>query len=302
MFQPKFQITPAMAKALMTIEACRQAVDRLPLTVAMLDLLRKTARLMSTHYSTQIEGNRLSASQIEQVLDGGGRFPGRERDEIEVRNYYRAVEFVELSVDSPRQLSVRLIQTIHGLVMSGKKKPTPYRDGQNVIRHSGNGRIIYLPPEANDVPLLMQELIDWIVCELNQNELPVPLIAGLAHYQFATIHPYYDGNGRTARLLTSLILHRGRYGLRGIHSLEEYYARNLPGYYDAIATGPGHNYYTGRAEAAATPFLVYFCEGMADNFSHVHAQVEVIGEMNEIAQRARSWYVDVSSGTKNCRR
>ncbi len=67
MFQPQFQITPGIAKALMEVEACRQAVGQCPLTVEMLDSLRRTARLLSTHYSTQIEGNRLSPAQVEQV-------------------------------------------------------------------------------------------------------------------------------------------------------------------------------------------------------------------------------------------
>lgn len=128
MFQPIFQITPAIAKALMQVEACRQAVARLPLTVAMLDSLRKTARLLSTHYSTQIEGNRLSPSQVEQVLAGGdsGQFPGRERDEIEVRNYYRAVEYVERFMQTSKPLTERLIQSIHGIVVSGRMKSTEY--------------------------------------------------------------------------------------------------------------------------------------------------------------------------------
>jgi Fic family protein len=67
-----------------------------------------------------------------------------------------------------------------------------------------------------------------------QDELPAPLKAGIAHYQYATIHPYYDGNGRTARLMTTLILHQSGYGLKGLYSLEEYYARNLPAYYKAL--------------------------------------------------------------------
>ena len=268
----------------MEVEASRQAVARLPLTVAMLNSLRKTARLLSTHYSTQIEGNRLSPSQVEQVLAGGGKFPGRERDEIEVRNYYRAVEFVESLVDDSQPLTDRLVRTIHGLVMSGKKKPTAYRDGQNVIRDSGSGRIIYLPPEAHDVPLLMAELIAWIAREIESHELPIPLIAGLAHYQFATIHPYYDGNGRTARLLTTLILHRGGYGLRGIYSLEEYYAQNLPGYYDALSVGKSHNYYMGRATADVTRFLAYFCHGLADSFSKVRSQAERVGRKKALDQ------------------
>jgi Fic family protein len=96
-----------------------------------------------------------------------------------------------------------------------------------------------------------------------------PIVAAIAHYQFATIHPYYDGNGRTARLLTTLILHLGGYDLKGLYSLEEYYARNLGAYYEAISIGVSHNYYRGRAEADITKWVEYFIEGMAVSFENV---------------------------------
>src|SRR5262249_43525077 len=146
------------------------------------------------------------------------------------------------------------IQTLHALVMAGgrkKAKPTSYRDGQNVIRDSRSRGIVYMPPEAKDVPPLMKEMVAWIVSS-GHKELPCPIRAGIAHYQFATIHPYYDGNGRTARLLTTLILHLGSYGLKGLYSLEEYYARDLGAYYEALTIGPSHNYYEGRAKADIT--------------------------------------------------
>jgi len=281
MFKPRFPLTPAITKALMEIEACRQAVTRLPLTVPMLDSLRRTARLLSTHFSTQIEGNKLSPSQVEEVIEGGGRFPGRERDEAEVRNYYKAMGFILKEASRKEPLTERTVRTIHGLVLNGRKTPTSYRDGQNVIRDGRTGGMVYLPPEAKDVSTLMKDLIAWIVTELQRNELPVPVIAGLVHYQFATIHPYYDGNGRTARLLTTLILHRGGYGLHGIYSLEEYYAQHLQGYYDALAVGTSHNYYSGRAEADITPFLTYFCIGMADSFARIRSRAEEAQRQNE---------------------
>jgi Fic family protein len=107
-----------------------------------------------------------------------------------------------------------------------------------------------MPPEAKDVPALMTQLVNW----LNGNDnLPAPLRAAIAHYQFATIHPYYDGNGRTARLLTTLILHLGGYDLKGLYALEDYYARNLESYYEALSVGPSHNYHPGRADADITP-------------------------------------------------
>ncbi len=90
-------------------------------------------------------------------------------------------------------------------------KPTPYRDGQNVIKDSGTGTIVYMPPEAKDVHGLMRNLVSWIK---ENEEIPCPIVASIAHYQFATIHLYYDGNIRTSRLLTTLILHLGGYDLK----------------------------------------------------------------------------------------
>lgn len=260
-----------MTKALMSLEADRQAIIELPIDVEMLGSLRETARLVATHYSTQIEGNRLTQSQVQETL-AGARFPGRERDTVEVRNYYRAIEEVERLAQRSDPILQADIQHIHGFVMNGRPSPTPYRDGQNIIRDSLSGSIVYLPPETQDVPGLMADLVTWINGELQGGELPAPLIAALAHYQYATIHPYYDGNGRTARLLTTLILHRAGYGLKGIYSLEEYYAQNLPQYYEALAAGPSHNYYFGRAEADITGFVAYFCVGMAQAFAAVRAQ------------------------------
>lgn len=110
------------------------AVDRLPVTPQMIASLRESARLMTTHYSTQIEGNRLTLPQVEEVIAGGGGFPGRERDEREVQNYYKAADEIESLAALKRKLTKKDIQTIHGLAFDGKKRSTPYRDGQNVIR------------------------------------------------------------------------------------------------------------------------------------------------------------------------
>ncbi|CAN5668269.1 hypothetical protein BH11VER1_BH11VER1_17230 [soil metagenome] len=276
-FSPHYSISIETAKALMAIEASRAAVDKLPVTPQLIASLRESARLLSTHYSTQIEGNRLTAAEVEKVIAGQGGFPGRERDETEVRNYYLAADKAEALAALKLPLKEEDIKTLHGLVLDGKAKPTPYRDGQNVIRDSVTQSMVYMPPEWREVPALMQELVNWINHEMETRELPVPVIAGLAHYQFATIHPYDDGNGRTARLLTSLILYRGGYGLKGIYSLEEYYARKLDGYYEALTVGESHNYHMGRAEADVSAFLEYFCKGMADAVAKVLAHAEVVG-------------------------
>lgn len=119
----------------------------------------------------------------------------------------------------------------------------------------------------------MRAMATWIE-DSERDELPCPIRAGITHYQFATLHPYYDGNGRTARLLTTLILHRGTYDLKGLYSLEEYYARNLGAYYKALTIGHSHNYYEGRAGADITPWVEYFCDGVAGSFESVQRQAE----------------------------
>jgi Fic family protein len=270
-FKPNFTITPKIATYLMRIEAARQAVQDLPITPTVLATLRETARVFSTHYSTMIEGNRLTQEQVLKVIEDQQHFPGRERDEKEVLGYYAALEKLEQLTSLQGAVTETHIQTLHALVMAeGRKKvtPTPYRDGQNVIRDSRSRRIVYMPPEAKDVPMLMKEMVAWIASTDHQ-ELPCPIRAGIAHYEFATIHPYYDGNGRTARLLTTLILHLGGYDLRGLYSLEEYYARNLGAYYEALTVGSSHNYYEGRAKANITRWVEYFCAGVANSFESV---------------------------------
>src|SRR5579872_5637378 len=94
-FEPKYIITAKIANGLMRIEAAKEKVLHLPLTPTVLSSLRETARLYTTHYSTMIEGNRLKPDQIEEVLKHEGHFPGRERDEHEVKGYYAALTQVE---------------------------------------------------------------------------------------------------------------------------------------------------------------------------------------------------------------
>ena len=305
-FNPVFAITAGIARDLMRIEAVKQTVQMLPITPRVLANLRQTARLFSTHYSTSIEGNRLTQREVAEVLEGARHFPGRERDEGEVKGYFAALDQVERWAKQGEPVTEPGIRKLHALVMGAGRtrvKPTPYRDGQNIIRDDGSKRIVYMPPEAADVPALMRQLIAWLH---DEDRLPVPIRAAIAHYQYATIHPYYDGNGRTARLFTTLILHLGGYDLKGIYALEEYYAKNLQGYYEALAVGPSHNYYLGRAEADLTQWVGYFIAGMADAFEKVRDQAlresdrggqdhsQVLRELDPKQRRALALFHDAS--------
>ncbi|MCX6056885.1 MAG: Fic family protein [Chloroflexi bacterium] len=267
----QYSFTSEIVRHLQTIERARAEVTLTVLPPAIAEGLRLRARVRSTHFSTRIEGNRLTLVEAEQAVLDGKDFPGRERDTREVQHYFKALAQVETWVEEGKPITEERIRQLHSLIFIGKSsRPTPYRDGQNVIKDSGGG-IVYLPPEFSDVPVLMKELTEWILN--SEGTLPVPVIAGIAHYQFVVVHPYYDGNGRTARALATWILYRGGYDLGRFYALEEFYAQDLQGYYDALVTHPNHNYYFGRAEADITPWLSYNLKGMASVFESVSTEI-----------------------------
>jgi Fic family protein len=273
-YEPKYRITDVILKKLLEIEAIKEKVKALPLTPKILTSLREYSKLFSTHYSTMIEGNRLTQKEVSEVILKKRQIKGKDRDEKEIKGYYRALDEVDKLVkDKNISIKEEDIKVLHGYIMGNSKpKPTEYRTAQNVIKELGSGVIVYLPPEAKDLPELMQAFVNWI--NENRDTIPVPIIAAIVHYQFVTIHPYYDGNGRTARILTTLVLNKYGYGLKGIYNLEEYYAKNLQAYYDAVDIRDSHNYYFGRATAEITSWIEYFLTGMSESFNKIEEHLE----------------------------
>jgi Fic family protein len=277
----RFELTPSVVRYLQTIERVRETVRLTMLPPAVAEVLRFQANIRSTHYSTVIEGNRLTLKETEIVVQQGRQFPGRERDVQEVQRYYQALQQMEKWVEGGQKITEERVRKLHAILYSGRRaRPTPYRDGQNIIRES-SGQIVYMPPEAVDVPSLMKELVAWV--HKTSKDMPIPVVAGVAHYQFETIHPFFDGNGRTGRMLTTWILNKAGYDLGNFYALEEFYAQDLKGYYGALVTHPNHNYYFGRNEADITSWLDYFLRGMAAVFERVSEQIrsEIVEDMDQ---------------------
>ena len=121
-FEPNYTISSKIMNCQIRIEAAKQKILHLPLTPTVLSSLRETARLYTTHYSTMIEGNRLDPVQVEEVLKHHGHFPGRERDEHEVKGYYAALTQVEKWAAQGISITEKMIQKLHGLVMANGKE------------------------------------------------------------------------------------------------------------------------------------------------------------------------------------
>lgn len=121
-FDPKFTISPKIANNLLRIQEAKLKVLFLPLTPFIIASLRETARLYTTHYSTMIEGNRLEPEEIEGVLKHKQHFPGREREEKEVKGYYRALQQIEQWALEKKPVTESLVHMLHAHIMSGGRE------------------------------------------------------------------------------------------------------------------------------------------------------------------------------------
>jgi len=280
-FKPNYKITQEILECLTKIEMIKNSFRDSKISPVLLASLKSSAKIETIHYSTKIEGNRLTRKEVEQTIFKRKFIKNRIRDSSEVKSYYNAMNYIEKCLVQDLPFSEKLIKKTHDLVEGAK---SPYRDGQNAIYDNASGNIVYLPPEAKDVPALMKSLIDFV---RNDQQTPRVIIAGLVHYQFVTIHPYYDGNGRTARLLTSFLMRKYGYGLKDIYSLEEYYANDLAGYYSALATHPHHNYYEGRENADLTGWIEYFVRGVADVFERIQVRTQTTNSRKDFSEEMR---------------
>src|SRR4030042_2550532 len=122
-WKPKFVLTPSIAKNLMEIEAARTAVELIQVPLDIEAELRRRARIRSTHYSTRIEGNRLTLKEAEDIIEKRRvTFHGRERDVREVQNYWNALLQVEGWADKKTALTEDLLRRLHAMVMKGKRE------------------------------------------------------------------------------------------------------------------------------------------------------------------------------------
>lgn len=240
-------LTNQILKHILAIEENRVQVDHTDLPVLTRNRLRKNSKKKSSYASTKIEGNPLTELQAKQAIDDD---PHKHflKPEIEVRNYYLALEILEEKVKRREKFSKEMIMEIQAVVEKGASKEKiglrgPMPPGVLfAVYDSTTGNAEYIPPEYSDIPQLLDELVDYV----NTTDDHPLLIAAIVHYQLVTIHPFEDGNGRTARLMSGYILDYYGYGFQGIGSLEEYFAYDSEEYYRSLQMNLPALYYSGR--------------------------------------------------------
>ena len=229
------------------IDKNRYHVSSVNLSQAVSSRLRKNSKKKSSYASNKIEGNPLTEKQVDEVIESDDRKHFL-KPEQEVRNYFLALNYLEKKAAKKEPFSKELILGVQKLVEKGASKEKiglrgPMPPGVLfAVYDSKTGNPDYIPPEYCDIPALLDELVDYVN---NTDDHPL-IVAAVVHYQMVTIHPFEDGNGRTARLLSGYILDSNGYGFNGIGSLEEYFAYDIDEYYASIQMGLPALYYSGR--------------------------------------------------------
>jgi len=235
LFEPKFTISIPIASALTAIERTRGFLEAAQLSSTWVSKMQARALVLEAHHTTHIEGTHLRLDQSEKLI-AGEKISDVDSEEVrELLNYRKAFDFVADYVFSQGVISEGLIREIHRRlvldVRNNSAEPGLYRTIQNYVANSKTKEIIYTPPAAYDIPLLMNQLVSWMQ---KPTAIPPVLIAGIAQFQLVHIHPFVDGNGRTARLLSTLCLYRSGYDFKKLFTISEYYDRDRQAYYDAL--------------------------------------------------------------------
>lgn len=259
MYKPKFTITPEITNWIAQIEAIKQRIDRSKILPVKEIALRHRAAVESAHSSTSIEGNPLNKKQVAAAL--AGKMNNWEKRVIEVTNYKKAWDWISERSKKKSAITTADILKLHLFVARqllpenkvGAFRPGPIYivdmiEGEDVVRYTG--------PDISQVKSLLLELLDWV--KKQKNVLHPVLLVGIIHYEFVSIHPFSDGNGRVTRLLVKLLLDLLDYDFRGCLVLDTYYWQNTNQYYQNLNQADN---YLDQRKADLTDWLTYFVEG-----------------------------------------
>lgn len=235
-----------LLNSLIEIERNKTILEKTKVPTELSNKFRKNTRKRSSYASNVIEGNPLSFEQAEKAIESKNTH--FLKPEQEVRNYYLALEFLSRRLEDKIPFSIQLLLEVQKQIVMGESKEKIGLRGAMppgvlfAVYDNKTHKPEYIPPEYSDVPILLKELENYI----NSSDDHPIIKAAVLHYQLVTIHPFEDGNGRTARIMSNYVLSYYGYGFKEIGSLEEYFAYDLDEYYAALQMGLPVLYYEGR--------------------------------------------------------
>lgn len=282
MYEPNFDISNNLLTYVARIESAKAIIDHSPLVPAWETKFRDEAMSRTVHYGTKIEGNDLTEEQaghifrLKDVTDTKEAQEktgviARERDIQEVLNYRTVVSWIDRQTKSKFEqlITEDTLKTLHRLTiyrLIDEKYIGSYRDKQVVVRSATHGGVVFRPPVSVEIPFLIEDLFSWLQSDRAKQMHPV-FLSAITHYQLVYIHPFIEGNGRTARGFATLLLYALGYDFKRFFSLERYFDSDVEAYYQALLS------VQQSENANLTYWLEYFCYGLALEIDKIQQQV-----------------------------
>ncbi|HPS40571.1 MAG TPA: Fic family protein [Candidatus Woesebacteria bacterium] len=282
MYQPKFEITNHLLTYISSIESAKALIDHAALVPSWEAKFRDEAMIRSVHFGTHIEGNELTADQAEKVVqlkttsnpqamvDQTGII-ARDRDIQEVINYRNVIAWIDQRPikNKEEELNLETLLTLHKLTMQKllpDEQIAVFREKQVTVRGAANGQVVFRPPVSVEVPFLIKDFFTWLNSAETEELHPI-FKAAITHYYLVYIHPFVEGNGRTARAFATLVLYNAGYDFKRFFSLEEYFDSDVDAYYQALLS------VQQSSDQNLTYWLEYFAYGLALEIDKVKQKV-----------------------------
>lgn len=282
MFRPSFRISNNLLQYIASIEASREVIKNSPIVPAWEAKFQEEANVRTIYHGTRLEGNELSQEQAERIIATPGTDPekvassagivGKARDVQEVINYRSVLDWINdwgHTLKGQPSYTEDMLRTLHSISVHRIVAPDQagqYRTQNVIVRGVESGQVVHRPPEPEMVSQMVQEFLTW----LNSAEaraVHVVFRAAVTHYQLVNIHPFVEGNGRTARAMALALMYAENYDVKRFFSLEQYFDNDIENYYRAIRS------VQQSPTSDMTYWLEYFSYGLAIELDRIKQQV-----------------------------
>lgn len=295
MFKPKYVITNKVLRNVAVIEAAREMIDTAVLVPAWEAKFREDALVRTVHFGTHVEGNDLTLAETEKVVkqdpqrdESAGEVAARagvtarDRDVQEVINYRDVMKYLDqllAQMKDNQKYPYKLADMLQIHALSTEKMVPAdqvgvLRSAQVVIRGLVKGEIVSRPPLSVEVPYQVEDFFVWLNSAEACDTHPV-IKSAVTHYELSRIHPFTEGNGRTARAMTLLILAREGIDAKRFFSIEEHFDKNIHDYYDAFVT-------VAKNDGDMTTWVEFFTNALAIEMNKVKEKVKRLSMDNRL--------------------
>ncbi|RZB38487.1 MAG: hypothetical protein SRB2_00235 [Desulfobacteraceae bacterium Eth-SRB2] len=262
--------SPKINDLLIRAIVLNETIVDLPILPKMSSQLEPEIMYSSISGTAAIEGNPITEEDVKRIAEGQDIEEYTKKDKQEIINLIKAYSLLSDidSTENPYMLTEELICELHKIITDQVPDehniPGQYRNGIVYVGNKAHGGI-YTPPKIlEDIKNLMKEFISWINSDEIININPF-IRAPIAHYHFCTIHPFWDGNGRTARLLEAIILQAANIKYMP-KELSNFYYRNVDDYYIAFSK-------TIKLKKDITPFVDYFLNAAVSSLNKIKESI-----------------------------